>query len=104
MDSFTKTEAHTDLTRFYGTAGEIYAHLKDDQERDRKLHQIAKVSLAILVGFSAVAFTSGWALAPWLAAGALLAFERTMWWGRELSNRNYTMHILTFMQMKDADR
>ncbi len=90
------TPVHTDLTSFLSTPAEIYTQLSAEQERDVLRHQIAQSILTGLTLLSALGFSKGWEASPWLAATAVFALERTLWLGRELSNRNYTMHLLTF--------
>jgi hypothetical protein len=89
-------DIHTNLTALYQDASEVYDHLRRDQDRDLTNHKISHAAFTLLALGAAWAFTSGWSIAPWLTACAALAFERAAWWGQELSNRNFTMHQLTF--------
>ncbi|WP_448096528.1 hypothetical protein [Luteibacter yeojuensis] len=98
-----KSLAHTDLTTFYGSASEIYDHLKREQERDVFLHQVAYMAFVGMTIIAAIAFSTGWGIAPWLTVVAVFCFERTLWWGREVSCRSHTMHILTFRRLPVED-
>lgn len=88
--------AHTDLTTFYSSPREIYAALLADQARDIRRHQWATTSLMVITGLAATGFVRHWDSAPVLAGAAAMALERAIWYGRELSNRNYAMHAITF--------
>jgi hypothetical protein len=98
-----KSLAHTDLTTFYGSASEIYDHLRREQERDVFLHQVAYTAFIGMTIVAAIAFSTGWTIAPWLTVVAVFCFERTLWWGREVSCRNHTMHVLTFRRLPVED-
>lgn len=98
-----KYVAHTDMTSFYGTRSEIYDHLKKDQERDSRYQQFSQAGLIGLTLLASFGWSSSWTAAPWLTAGAVMALERCIWWGREMSTRNQLMHTLTLERRRLGD-
>lgn len=89
--------AHSDLAAYYGgDLSAVYDHLRRDQDRDLTTH---KISIYCLWGFSSLAmigFHYEWSIVPLCVLAAVAALERSIWWGTEVSNRNFTMHTLTF--------
>jgi hypothetical protein len=91
-----KKPSHYNLVAGLGSLEGAYDQMREDQERDSKRQELAKLGFLGFVVAAAASFTGHWDGAPWLLAGAAIFFERTLWWSRELSHRNYSMHVLTF--------